>query len=47
MSSWLIWGVGLVYFYVAVENGLKGNWAMAGVFVGYALSNVFLGLLNE
>ena len=45
MSSNLILFVGLIYLYVAVEQGIKGNIGMAIAFAGYAFSNVGLLLL--
>ena len=42
MSSWLIIVTGLIYGYIAVEQGLKGNVPMAVVYSGYAFSNVGL-----
>jgi hypothetical protein len=45
MSSNLILFVGLIYLYVAIEQGIKGNLGMAIAFGGYAFSNVGLYLL--
>ena len=45
MSSWLIIVTGLIYVYIACEQGVKGNLAMAVVYSGYAFSNVGLYLL--
>jgi hypothetical protein len=45
VSAWLIAAVGLVYLGVAVEQGLKKDWAMAVVFSGYAFSNVGLYIM--
>jgi hypothetical protein len=44
MSSWLVILTGAIYAYIAVEQGLKGNTAMAVVYSGYAFSNVGLYL---
>lgn len=44
MSGWLIALTGLIYAYVAVEQGLKGNTGMAIAYAGYAFANV--GLLK-
>ncbi len=44
MSSWLIALVGVVYAYIALEQYLKGNSAMAITFGGYAVSNIGLYL---
>lgn len=40
MSANLIILTGLVYAYVAIEQGLKGNLPMCAVYAGYAFSNV-------
>jgi hypothetical protein len=45
MSSWLIIVTGLIYGYIAVEQGLKGNVPMAVVYSGYAFSNWGLYIL--
>jgi len=45
LSSWLIIVTGLIYFYIAAEQGFKGNTAMAVVYSGYAFSNVGLYIL--
>jgi hypothetical protein len=42
MSSWLIILTGLIYGYVAIEQGTKGNTSMAVVYSGYAFSNIGL-----
>jgi hypothetical protein len=45
MSAWLIILTGMIYAYIAVEQGLKGNLPMATVYIGYAFSNVGLYIL--
>lgn len=45
MSANLIIITGLIYAYIAVEQALKGNTAMAVVYSGYAFSNVGLWIL--
>jgi hypothetical protein len=45
MSANLIIITGLIYAYIAVEQALKGNSAMAVVYSGYAFSNVGLWIL--
>ena len=45
MSGWLIGLTGLIYLYVAVEQGYKGNIGMLITYVGYAFANVGLYLL--
>jgi hypothetical protein len=45
MSSWLILLTGLVYVYVSIEQGYKGNIGMTIAYAGYAFSNIGLYLL--
>ena len=45
MSAWLIAFTGLVYLYVAIEQGLKGNIGILIEYIGYAFSNVGLYML--
>jgi len=45
MSSWLIIVTGLIYAYIGIEQGFKGNTAMAVVYSGYAFSNFGLVFL--
>lgn len=45
MSSWLIILTGLIYAYIAGEQGFKGNMPMLVVYTGYAFSNVGLYLM--
>jgi hypothetical protein len=45
MSPWLIILTGLIYAYIAVEQGLKGNGHMTIIYAGYAFSNVGLYLM--
>ena len=40
MSAWLIALVGVIYFYIAVEQTMKGSPWMGVVYIGYALANV-------
>jgi len=47
MSAWLIAFVGAIYAYIAVEQLLKGNPAMAIVYGGYSIGNVGLYLLAK
>jgi hypothetical protein len=42
MSANLIIVTGLIYAYIALEQGLRGNLAMAIVYSGYAFSNAGL-----
>lgn len=45
MSPWLIIVTGLIYFWIAVEQFVGKNWAVAIMFAGYAFSNIGLWLL--
>lgn len=45
MSAWLIILTGLIYFYIAGEQALKGNLPMAVIYSGYAFSNVGLYIM--
>jgi hypothetical protein len=45
MSANLILFVGLIYLYVAIEQGIKGNIGLLIAFSGYAFSNVGLYLM--
>jgi len=45
MSSWLIIVTGVIYAYISVEQGYKGNIGMAICYAGYALGNVGLYMM--
>jgi hypothetical protein len=45
MSSWLIIVTGLIYAYISVEQGLKGNIGLAVTYFGYAFGNVGLYIM--
>jgi hypothetical protein len=45
MSAWLIIVTGLIYAYISVEQGYRGNFAMSMVYAGYSFSNVGLYIL--
>jgi hypothetical protein len=45
MSAWLIIVTGLIYAYIAAEQGFKGNMGMAICYFGYALGNVGLFIM--
>lgn len=45
MSANLIIVTGLIYGYIAIEQGIKGNISMLIVYSGYAFSNVGLYLM--
>lgn len=46
MSAWLILFTGVIYAYVAFEQGImKGNTAMMIAYSGYAFSNIGLYML--
>ena len=42
MSGWLIALTGVIYAYVALEQGLKGNMGMCMAYMGYAFANIGL-----
>lgn len=42
MSGWLIAVTGIIYAYVAVEQGIKGNLGMCMAYLGYAFANIGL-----
>ena len=45
MSSWLIAFTGIIYMYVALEQGYKGNFGMLIAYTGYAFANIGLYML--
>jgi hypothetical protein len=45
MSSWLIIVTGIIYGYISLEQGLKGNFPMSVVYGGYAVSNIGLYIM--
>lgn len=45
MSAWLILLTGLIYLYIALEQGFKGNYGMLIAYLGYAFANVGLYIL--
>lgn len=45
MSAWLIAFTGVIYLYVALEQGYKGNNGMFIAYIGYAFANVGLYML--
>jgi hypothetical protein len=45
MSSWLIIVTGVIYAYIAVEQGIKGNLPMCICYACYAGANVGLYLM--
>jgi hypothetical protein len=47
MSSWLIVVTGLIYLYISIEQGFKGNTGMAICYFGYALGNVGLYMMAK
>ena len=44
MSGWLIAITGLIYAYVAIEQGFKGNVGLTIAYTGYAFANIGLYL---
>ncbi len=47
MSKWALGLAALLYLGAAIENGKQRAWAMAFVFVCYALANVGLALATQ
>ena len=47
MSSWLIIVTGVIYAYIGLEQGIKGNLPMAICYVSYAAANVGLYMLAK
>jgi len=45
MSGWLIAFTGVIYAYVALEQGYKGNIGMLIAYLGYAFANIGLYML--
>ena len=45
MSAWLIIVTGLIYAYIAIEQGMKGNIGMLIIYSGYAFSNMGLFMM--
>jgi len=42
MSTWLVAAMGLVYFYISMEQFFKGSPGTGIMFLGYAIGNVGL-----
>ena len=42
MSTWLVALMGMVYFYIAIEQFFKGSMGTGIMFLGYAIGNVGL-----
>jgi TM2 domain-containing membrane protein YozV len=47
MSTWLIAGMGVVYFIVACDQFYKGGVGTGIMFLGYALGNVGLVMVAK
>jgi hypothetical protein len=47
MSGWLVLLVGIIYFIVGIKSLLKGNYAMAVVFISYSVSTIGLYYANN
>ena len=45
MSACLILFTGLIYLYVAIEQGVKGNTGMLIAYIGYAFANLGLYMM--
>ena len=39
MSGWLIILTGLIYAYISIEQGFKGNTGLACMYAGYCFAN--------
>ena len=42
MSTWLVALMGMVYFYIAMEQFFKGSMGTGIMFLGYAIGNIGL-----
>jgi len=42
MSNWLIIVTGLIYAYIGIEQGFKGNIPMAITYLSYSTANIGL-----
>jgi hypothetical protein len=40
MSGWLIVLTGCIYSYVAMEQGIKGNYSLCIMYTGYSFANI-------
>lgn len=47
MSTWLIAGMGIVYFVVAIDQFIKGGVGTGIMFLGYAMGNVGLVMVAK
>jgi hypothetical protein len=47
MSTWLIAGMGVVYFIVAIDQFVKGGVGTGIMFLGYAMGNVGLVMVAK
>ena len=47
MSGWLIILTGVIYAYISIEQGIKGNFPMCYCYAGYAFANVGLYLMAK
>ena len=45
MSAWLIIVTGCIYSYVAFEQGMKGNYPLCIMYIGYSWANIGAYLL--
>ncbi len=45
MSAWLIALTGIIYVYVAIEQGMQGNIGMLITYLGYASANIGLYMM--
>lgn len=44
MSSGLIWAIGVVYLFVAIDHFRKGDIGLGIAFIGYTIGNIGLGM---
>lgn len=42
MSTWLVAAMGMVYFYISMEQFFKGSMGTGIMFLGYAIGNIGL-----
>jgi hypothetical protein len=42
MSTWLVAAMGMVYFYISMEQFFKGSIGTGIMFLGYAIGNIGL-----
>lgn len=45
MSGWLVILIGIVYFYISIEQLIKGNVPMAVTYASYSTANIGLWMM--